>query len=176
MDSKRIVLPLPSVTPILKLLHSSHSGITKTTSLARGLYFWPGMTNDTKQLVSRCQECTRVLQSQPCNPMSTSAPSSHFGFPMQHVGLDLFFCREGIPHLCRSLERLPFVPAPPFPDLRSRHKSFIYVVQHAWLLQFAATVAPNFVETSFSSAPSMAFAMSSWHHTTPRAMALPKLE
>ena len=61
MDSKRIVLPLPSVKPILKLLHASHSGITKTTSLARGLYFWPGMTNDIKQLVSTCQECTLSL-------------------------------------------------------------------------------------------------------------------
>ena len=90
MDSKRIVLPLPSVKPILKLLHTSHSGVTKTTSLARGLYFWPGVTNDICQLVSSCPECTLVLQSQPANPMSTSAPSSHFGFPMQHVGLDLF--------------------------------------------------------------------------------------
>ena len=91
MGSKRIVLPLPSVKPILKLLHANHSGITKTTSLSRGLYFWPGMTNDIKQLVSTCQECTRVLQSQPANPMTTSAPSSHFGFPMQYMGLDLFF-------------------------------------------------------------------------------------
>ena len=90
MDSRRIVLPLPSVKPILKLLHASHSGISKTTSLARGLYFWPGMTNDIPQLVSSCLECSRVLPSQPSNPMSTASPSSHFGFPMQHVGLDLF--------------------------------------------------------------------------------------
>ena len=90
MDSKRIVLPLPSVKPILKLLHASHSGVSKTTTLARGLYFWPGMTNDIQQMVSACTECTRVLPSQPANPMSTAPPSSHFGFPMQHVGLDLF--------------------------------------------------------------------------------------
>ena len=90
MDSKRIVLPLPAVKPILKLLHSSHSGITKSTNLARGLYFWPGMTNDIKQLVSAFQDCVHVLQSQPSNPMSTSAPSSHFGFPMLHVVLGLF--------------------------------------------------------------------------------------
>ena len=93
MDSERIVLPLPAVKPILKLLHASHSGITKTTNLARGLYFWPGMTNDIRQMVSSCAHCTRVLQSQLANPMNTSATSSHFGFPMQHVGLDLFsFC------------------------------------------------------------------------------------
>ena len=82
--------PLRAVKPILRLLHFSHSGITKTTQLARGLYFWPGMTNDIKQLVSTCKDCTRVLPSQPLNPMSTPSPSTHFGFPMQHIGLDLF--------------------------------------------------------------------------------------
>ena len=82
--------PLRAVKPILRLLHFSHSGITKTTQLARGLYFWPGMTNDIKQLVSTCKDCTRVLPSQPSNPMSTPSPSTHFGFPMQHIGLDLF--------------------------------------------------------------------------------------
>ena len=90
MDSKCIVLLLPAVKPILKLLHSSHSGITKTRALACGLYFWPGMTNDIKQVISTCRDCIRVLQSQPANPMVTSPPSSNFGFPMQHIGLDLF--------------------------------------------------------------------------------------
>ena len=90
LDSRRIVLPIPAVKPILKLLHSSHSGITKITNLARGLYFWPGMTNDIKQLVSSCTDCTRVLPSQPANPTTTPSPSTQFGFPMQHIGLDLF--------------------------------------------------------------------------------------
>ena len=31
-----------------------------------------------------------MLPSQPSNPMATPSPSTHFGFPMQHVGLDLF--------------------------------------------------------------------------------------
>ena len=39
LDSRRIVLPLRAVKPVLRLLQSSHSGITKTTQLARGLYF-----------------------------------------------------------------------------------------------------------------------------------------
>ena len=33
LDSRRIVLPLPAIKPVLKLLHSSHSGITKTCLL-----------------------------------------------------------------------------------------------------------------------------------------------
>ena len=90
LDTRCIVFLIPAVKPILKLLHSSHSGVTKTTNLACGLYFWPGMMNDIKQLVSTCQDCICVLPSQPANPMVTPSPSSHFGFPMQHVGLDLF--------------------------------------------------------------------------------------
>ena len=90
LDSRRIVVPMPAVKRVLQLLHSSHAGMTKTFTLARGLYFWPGMSNDIKQVISRCEKCVRVLPSQPFNPMSTPSPSSHFGFPMQHVGLDLF--------------------------------------------------------------------------------------
>ena len=48
------------------------------------------MSNDIKQLVSCCVECIKVLPSLPSNPMTTPSPSTHFGFPMQHVGLDLF--------------------------------------------------------------------------------------
>ena len=48
------------------------------------------MSNDIKQLISSCVQCTKVLPSQPSNPMITPSPSTHFGFPMQHVGLDLF--------------------------------------------------------------------------------------
>ena len=90
LDSRSIVVPLPAVKNVLHLLHASHSGMTKTFNLAKGLYFWPGMSNDIKQLVSCCKECVKVLPSQPHNPMSTPSPSSHFGFPMHHVGLDLF--------------------------------------------------------------------------------------
>ena len=90
LDSRRIILPTPAVKPVIHLLHASHSGINKTILLARGLYYWPGMINDIKQLVSSCRECSQLLQSQPSNPMTTASPSSHFGYPMQHVGLDLF--------------------------------------------------------------------------------------
>ena len=79
-----------TVKPILQLLHASHSGMNKTLVLARSLYYWPGMVNDVKQLISRCTACARVQPSQPFTPMVTSPPSSHLGYPMQHVGLDLF--------------------------------------------------------------------------------------
>ena len=78
LDSCRIVLPASAVRPVLQLLHASHSGINKTIVLARGLYYWPGMVNDIKQLVSSCRDCSKLLQSQPGNPMTTAPPSSHF--------------------------------------------------------------------------------------------------
>ena len=81
LDSRRIVLPIPAIRPILNLLHTSHSGVNKTIALARGLYYWPGMINDIKQLVSRCATCVRVQPSQPSNPMSTPPPSTHLGYP-----------------------------------------------------------------------------------------------
>ena len=61
LDSRRIVVPMPAVKRVLQLLHSSHAGMTKTFTLARGLYFWPGMSNDIKQVISRCEKCVRVL-------------------------------------------------------------------------------------------------------------------
>ena len=48
------------------------------------------MTNDIKQLIFSCPACVKVLPSQPANPMVTPSPTSHFGYPMQHIGLDLF--------------------------------------------------------------------------------------
>ena len=86
LDSRRIVLSLPAVKLIIRLLHASHSGINKMLSLARVLYFWTGMVNDIKQLVSTCPECTRLLQSQPSNPMVPSRPFFFF-YPADPRGI-----------------------------------------------------------------------------------------
>ena len=72
LDSCRIILPIAAVEPVLQLLHASHSGINKTILLTRGLYYWPGMINDIKQLVSSCQECSRLLQS-PQTPLPATS-------------------------------------------------------------------------------------------------------
>ena len=48
------------------------------------------MINDIKQLISSCSTCSRMQASQPFTPMVTPPPSTHLGYPMQQVGLDLF--------------------------------------------------------------------------------------
>ena len=64
------------------MLHSSHAGINKTYDIARQLYFWPGMLNDIKQLIEKCQACRIHKLSLPKNPRSTAPPSSYMGPPM----------------------------------------------------------------------------------------------
>ena len=90
LDAKRIVLPLKVVKDVLKMAHLPHAGITKTYQLLRSLYFWPGMYNDVKQLISACGPCTKNAVSLPKNPRSMAPPSAHFGPPMAYIGIDLF--------------------------------------------------------------------------------------
>ena len=92
LDAKRIVVPVPAVKEILKRLHFSHSGYTKTYEYARQMYYWPGMCNDIKQMVTSCKFCPDFLPSQQKNPMVTKPPSAYLGPPMDQVGLDLFDC------------------------------------------------------------------------------------
>ena len=79
LDAKRIVWPLKAVKEVMRLAHLPHAGITKTYELLRSLYFWPGMFNDVKQVISACGPCTKNAVSLPKNPRSTALPSVHFG-------------------------------------------------------------------------------------------------
>ena len=90
VDGSRIMLPNKSIKSVLSLLHSSHAGIDKTYDIARQLYFWPGILNDIKQLIEKCQACRIHKPSLPKNPHSTAPPSSYMGPPMAHVRNYLF--------------------------------------------------------------------------------------
>ena len=90
LHSRRIVLPERALAKVLDLLHVNHSGITKTIALAKGLYYWPGMVRYITWLINSCKECSLLLPSQIPNPSVTKFPSTHLGYPVQHIGLDLF--------------------------------------------------------------------------------------
>ena len=90
LDGSGIVLPIQATKKILPLLHVSHIGMNKTYDLCRSMYFWPGMFNDIKQIVSQCRPCNIHRPSQPKNSRITQLPSSFLGPPIGHVGLDLF--------------------------------------------------------------------------------------
>jgi len=86
-DSSRIVVPAPARKEILKLLHQSHSGQVKTKKLAQQLYYWPGMTNNIRQMIEACSLCQELRPSLPKEPLMMSPPAE---LPMSHVATDLF--------------------------------------------------------------------------------------
>ena len=85
-QTDRIVIPIDERPRLLSLLHLGHSGIGKTRELAKQLYYWPGMSNDIKNLVSSCPACLEHLPSQPSQPLQTTKST----FPLEHTSADLF--------------------------------------------------------------------------------------
>ena len=69
---------------ILETLHMQHCGENKTLANAQQLYFWHGMTDDIKTMVSRCQEWLRLRPSQPMEPLVQSSASR----PFESVSID----------------------------------------------------------------------------------------
>jgi hypothetical protein len=85
-DGNRVVVPHRARADVLRRLHLSHSGVTKTRELARQLYFWHGMSTDIKQMIEACAVCVRALPSQVSEPfVSADFPTA----AMLAVGVDL---------------------------------------------------------------------------------------
>ena len=84
--NNRIIVPRAMRSKILQLLHVGHSGIVKTMELARNYYYWPGMNNEIKHVIEKCDECQHFRASQPLEVRITSEAS----FPMESVSMDLF--------------------------------------------------------------------------------------
>ena len=59
LHGKRIIVPYPARKEIIKELHRSHSGLTKTYKTASQLYFWPGMKNEIRQTIDACNVPTK---------------------------------------------------------------------------------------------------------------------
>lgn len=86
LDAHRLYIPFVLRSRILKLLHLSHCGLTKTKALAKLHYFWPGMSSDIKSTVNNCLSCQTVRPSQPRPEITTQEPQT---YPFSHVGIDL---------------------------------------------------------------------------------------
>ena len=84
--NNRIIVPRAERRGLLDKLHMSHSGIERTRDLAKCLYYWPGITNDIKMLVEKCEACQKLRPSQPIEPLIRTSSSR----PMEKVSVDLF--------------------------------------------------------------------------------------
>eukprot|EP00094_Tigriopus_californicus_P009076 TCALIF_08749-PA protein Name:"Protein of unknown function" AED:0.20 eAED:0.49 QI:8/0/0/1/0/0/5/0/336 len=86
LHGSRLVIPRPARSTIISRLHQSHSGMTKTCTLARQLYSWLGMTNKIQIAIAKCPVCVELLPSHSSEPLKQAMAS----FPMEHVSTDLF--------------------------------------------------------------------------------------
>ena len=91
IDDKRVVVPKPARREILRLLHLSHVGVTKTRETARERYFWPRLGVMIQQICYMCPACCKTGNNRPREPMREEdvTPISDLR-PMQVVGVDLF--------------------------------------------------------------------------------------
>ena len=89
LKARRIVIPNSKIKDILKSLHSSHAGVTRTMKRTHQLYYWPGMAEDIKKMIDNCRPCQELRPAQPRNPPKLTPTAKMV--PMQHVGTDLFF-------------------------------------------------------------------------------------
>ena len=86
----RIAVAVGLVKRVLQLQFYESCWDNQDVDSVKKHIFWPGMTKDIKEIINACGECSLLLPSQASNPSITQSPSSHPGYPMQHIGIDLF--------------------------------------------------------------------------------------
>ena len=87
LKGDRIIIPEALRSQVLEVLHTGHQGETKCLPLARESVFWPGITNDIKQLVKDCDICNKYQAEQPKLPvMQPDLPTR----PWEKLGTDIF--------------------------------------------------------------------------------------
>ena len=92
VDGRRILVPEGHRREILRRLHASHSGESKTLQNARKLYSWPGMKNQIIQMTRNCGPCQELRPSQPREPFRVDPMGATS--PMEALGMDLFHCKS----------------------------------------------------------------------------------
>ena len=87
MRGERIVVPKVLRPEMLKRIHEGHMGIEKCKIRAREVLFWPGMSSQINDMVSRCSTCCEYRSKQQKEPMVLSPLPT---MPWQRVASDLF--------------------------------------------------------------------------------------
>ncbi|KAK3741172.1 hypothetical protein QZH41_002992 [Actinostola sp. cb2023] len=72
---------------MLQKIHQNHFGIEKCKRRARDVLYWPGMSSQIADMVSKCGTCLRFRNNQPKEPMIGHKVPER---PWQRIALDLF--------------------------------------------------------------------------------------
>lgn len=83
---ERIIVPKKLQKEMLKKLHESHLGITKTRNRARQILYWPGIDGDIENMILQCRVCEKFQKSNCKEPLiSHSVPN----YPFEKIGCDI---------------------------------------------------------------------------------------
>ena len=83
----RVIVPVALRPHMITQVHSSHLGIESCLNKARDVLFWPGMTAEIKDCVSKCETCNTYQTNQQKEPLIPHDPPKR---PWSHVATDLF--------------------------------------------------------------------------------------
>ncbi|CAI6370722.1 unnamed protein product [Macrosiphum euphorbiae] len=82
----RIVVPKSLRMYIIKKLHDTHIGITKTLKKSKQIFYWPGMSSDLKNFIEACEICKKFSCSNIKEPLLQHAIPE---LPFQKIGIDI---------------------------------------------------------------------------------------
>ena len=83
---ERLVIPTILRMDILQKLHQGHLGITKCRARAKESVWWPGLSANVEEMISRCITCA-INRQETKEPLMTSSFPTR---PWERLGMDLF--------------------------------------------------------------------------------------
>ena len=82
-----VIIPTSMRREMLEAIHYSHLGIASCLRRARDVLFWPGMSAQVKDFISKCSTCNEYSYKQPKEPLlNHSIPTR----PWSKLAIDLF--------------------------------------------------------------------------------------
>lgn len=82
----KILIPKHIRKEMISIVHAGHAGIVKCKKRARKVLYWPGMSRDIEEFVSKCKACEKYRPSNPRQPLlSHEIPD----LPFNKVGVDV---------------------------------------------------------------------------------------
>ncbi|KAG7310777.1 hypothetical protein JYU34_003593 [Plutella xylostella] len=67
MWGHRVIIPSECRSKVLKELHDSHMGVTKTKAISRSYVWWPGIDEAIAETCARCAVCAAVADAPPAH-------------------------------------------------------------------------------------------------------------
>ena len=85
--AQRLIVPHSWRKEMLDRIHKSHQGIVTCKQRARDILFWPGMSSQIEDKVSKCSTCSQFQRAQPKELMVIQELPDR---PWAKIGSDLF--------------------------------------------------------------------------------------